>query len=578
MINEELLKSVLLKNKELTQEEIDSAQAEAKRKKSSLLSYLVGNQFIPEKKLYELIAKEYDIPFVDLKNKTIDAKLLNLLPENIVQTHYIVIFEHNPKKNLIKIATTDPDDLQTIDFIKKKTDSEIKLYLASEDGIKNIIQQYHKGLEQEFASISTIALTDTSQSPDKLSIIAEDIPIIKIVDTLLEHAIFQDASDIHIEPTEKQIIVRYRIDGILRDVMDLPKIMHTGIIARIKVLANLKLDEHRLPQDGRFKIKTDQYDVAFRVSVIPVFDGEKVVLRLLDESSQILTLEQLGFLKEQLTILKRNIKKPHGMILVTGPTGSGKTTTLYTILNNLNTPQVNISTIEDPIEYRMARVNQSQTNPKIGFSFATGLRSLLRQDPNIIMVGEIRDKETAEMAIHAAMTGHLVLSTLHTNDAAGAFPRLSEIGVPSFLIASTINIIIAQRLVRRICQHCIQSYNLSKEDVQQIEKQFNFKNILKALERHQEIHSKDLPLQKINFFKGVGCPKCNNSGYKGRVGIYEILEVDEGLADLINKNAGRQYIYEYAVKKGLITIPQDGFIKAKRGITSIEEVLRVTKE
>jgi type IV pilus assembly protein PilB len=398
------------------------------------------------------------------------------------------------------------------------------------------------------------------------------------VDTLLEYAIFESASDIHIEPTEKDIVIRYRIDGILRDVMTLPKNIQPGIIARIKVLSNLKLDEHRLPQDGRFKIETGDYRIAFRVSVLPVFDGEKIVLRLLDESKQTLTLEQLGILEKPLEILKKNIKKPHGMILVTGPTGSGKTTTLYTMMNLLNTPQVNISTVEDPIEYRMSRINQSQVNPKIGFTFATGLRALLRQDPNIIMVGEIRDQETAEIATHAAMTGHLVLSTLHTNDAAGAIPRLSEMGVPNFLIASTVNVIIAQRLVRKICQNCIQSYTLAQEDIIQIEKQFKFSDIIQSLKKNNEIDSEDLSLNELHFFKGKGCVKCGYRGYKGRIGIYEILENNQQLAALISKNATREDIYQYAIKNNLITLPQDGFIKAKQGLTTIEEILRVTKE
>lgn len=578
MIHETIIKKVLLKNKILTEKQLIEAINQCRRKKADLIDFLHSNKIISEIEIYNLIAKEYGIPFIDLKNKTLSPKLINLLPENIVQTHQVVIFDHDPKKNLIKIATTDPDDLQTIDFIKKKTNCQISLYFTSPSSIKSITQQYHKGLEAEFAFISTLPLTGKNKSIDKLNILAEDIPIIKVVDTLLEYAIFETASDIHIEPTEKDIVIRYRIDGILKDVMTLPKSIQSGIIARIKVLANLKLDEHRLPQDGRFKIETDEYKVAFRVSIIPVFDGEKIVLRLLDESRQINTLNQLGILEQPLEILKKNIKKPHGMILVTGPTGSGKTTTLYTLLNLLNTPQVNISTIEDPIEYRMSRVNQSQINLKIGFTFANGLRALLRQDPNIIMVGEIRDQETAEIATHAAMTGHLVLSTLHTNDAAGAIPRLSEMGVPNFLIASTVNIIIAQRLVRKICSHCIYSYTLSKDELKQIEKQVNFKNILECLEANEEISSKNIALEELNFFRGKGCIKCKNTGYKGRIGIYEILEIDNYMASLIVKNASHEEIYHAAVKNKLITIPQDGFIKAKRGLITIEEILRVTKE
>jgi type II secretory ATPase GspE/PulE/Tfp pilus assembly ATPase PilB-like protein len=333
-----------------------------------------------------------------------------------------------------------------------------------------------------------------------------------------------------------------------------------------------------MPQDGRFKITAKEYKVSFRVSIIPIFDGEKIVLRLLDQSSQILTLEQLGFQPNPLKIIKRAITKPHGMILVTGPTGSGKTTTLYTVLNILNSPKVNISTIEDPIEYRMPRINQTQVNPRIGLTFAQGLRALLRQDPNIIMVGEIRDQETAEIAVNSAMTGHLVLSTLHTNDAVGALPRIQEMGIPPFLVASTTNVIVAQRLVRKVCIHCIESYELTKKNITQLESQLNFKDILKALEREQVIESADASLESLLFYRGHGCKECNHEGYKGRIGIYEILEINKKMADLIVNQASPEQLYDEANKQGFISLVQDGFIKAKSGITTIEEVLRVTKD
>ncbi len=360
--------------------------------------------------------------------------------------------------------------------------------------------------------------------------------------------------------------------------MTLPKNVQSGIIARIKILSNLKVDEHRLPQDGRFKISSKEYKVSFRVSIIPIFDGEKIVMRLLNEKAQILNLEQLGFQPKSLAIVKRNIKKPHGMILVTGPTGSGKTTTLYTILNILNTPEVNISTVEDPVEYRMPRVNQSQINPKIGFTFANGLRALLRQDPDIIMVGEIRDEETAEIAVHSAMTGHLVLSTLHTNDAVTTLPRLADMGIPSFLIATTTNIIIAQRLVRKICPNCIQSYNLDKQTIEDLKKYLNVENLLKTLIEEKAIASAEKGLESILFYRGKGCKKCNGTGYKGRIGIYEILEITEEVSKLILKKANPSEIKKQAEKQNMLSVIEDGFIKAKNGITTIEEVMRVTKE
>jgi len=343
-------------------------------------------------------------------------------------------------------------------------------------------------------------------------------------------------------------------------------------------LANLKVDEHRLPQDGRFKINAKEYQVSFRVSIIPTFDGEKIVMRLLNEQAQVLTLEQLGLQPSALEAIKRNLNKPHGMILVTGPTGSGKTTTLYTMLNILNTPEVNIMTIEDPIEYRMPRVNQSQVNPKIGYTFATGLRAFLRQDPNIIMVGEIRDQETAEIAINAAMTGHLVLSTLHTNDAVTTLPRLSDMGVPAFLVASTTNVIIAQRLLRKVCPNCIQSYKLDKQTIEELNQQLNLENILETLEKRKIIMNARQGIGSLLFYRGKGCKQCSSSGYKGRIGIYEVLEVTDEMSELILRKATPAELKKQAEKQNMLTIIEDGFIKAKNGITTIEEIMRVTKE
>ncbi|MCK5320880.1 type II/IV secretion system protein, partial [Candidatus Parcubacteria bacterium] len=444
------------------------------------------------------------------------------------------------------------------------------------ENIKETLKQYHKSLKAEFNYLSDDK-GELEETKD-LKKLAADLPVVRIVDTLLEYSIIEGASDIHIEPEEKNVLVRYRIDGILRNVMVLPKTVQSGIIARIKILANLKVDEHRLPQDGRFKIATNEYKVAFRVSIIPAFDGEKIVLRLLNEKAQVLTLEQLGLQSAPLKVLKANVKKPHGIILVTGPTGSGKTTTLYTVLNILNTPEVNISTVEDPIEYRMPHVNQSQVNAKIGYTFASGLRAFLRQDPDIIMVGEIRDQETAEIAVHAAMTGHLVLSTIHTNSAAATMPRLSEMGIPTFLIATTTNIIIAQRLVRKICPNCIQSFNLDEETIKELEKQLSIENLLKTLEKEKIIIDAKKGLKSLLFYRGKGCKRCSNSGYKGRIGIYEILENTEEISDLIRKNTDTNEINKQSVKKGMLTMVEDGFIKAKNGITTIEEIMRVTKE
>ncbi len=554
--------------------ELDKILREAKKREKGYLDYLIEKKIINSATFYEKAAQFFNVPFVNLKDQIIRKDILMNIPEPIATTHKIISFDSDEKN--LKIATLDPKDLETFEFIKKKTGRNIEIYLTTPENIEEILKQYHKSLKAEFDTLAK----DKAERADgeNLKKLAEDLPIIRIVDTLLEYAVFEDASDIHIEPEEKNILVRYRIDGILRNVMTLPKSVQSGIIARIKILANLKVDEHRLPQDGRIKIKTKEHKVSFRVSIIPTYDGEKIVMRLLKESAQILSLEQLGLQPSGLKIVKRNISKPHGMTLVCGPTGSGKTTTLYTILNILNTPEVNISTIEDPIEYRMSRINQSQVNTKIGFTFALGLRAFLRQDPDIIMVGEIRDQETAEIAVHAAMTGHLVLSTLHTNDAITALPRLQEMGIASFLISSTVNLIIAQRLVRKICTNCIQSYNLEKQTIEELKKYLDIQNIMETMEREKIILDAKKGLESLLFYKGKGCKQCDYTGYKGRIGMYETLEITEEMSELILKKADKSKIKTHAKKQGMLTIVEDGFIKAKNGITTIEEDLRVTKE
>ncbi len=573
MFNQDYLTKAVLDNKIITPADLKKIKEELKNGNVSLEDYLLKQHLATADVLYDLIAKQLNLPFIDLKNVLIRKDILLAIPEPIAQTHQIVAFAKDDHS--LKIATTDPEDLQTFEFLEKKFGLKLDINLTTPDSIREVLKQYHKSLKAEFAELTK---EDKPEAGNDLQKMAEDLPIIRIVDTLLEYAIFERASDIHIEPTETEVIVRYRIDGVLRDVMTLPKAVQAGLTARIKILSNLKLDEHRLPQDGRFKIKTKEYEFSFRVSIIPVFDGEKIVMRLLQESGQILTLEQLGFQKSCLTLVKRNVSKPHGMILVTGPTGSGKTTTLYSVLNVLNTPEVNISTIEDPIEYRMPRINQSQVSPRTGFTFAAGLRSLLRQDPNIIMVGEIRDMETAEIAIHAAMTGHLVLSTLHTNDAVGTLPRLLDMGVAPFLVSSTVNLIIAQRLVRKICQNCIASYQLTRKNIEDISTQLDLEALLANMTREGAISSTKQKMETMLFYRGKGCKQCNQEGYRGRIGIYEILEVDDKVANLILNRAPSQELLKAALDQGMLTMLDDGFIKAKCGITTIEEVMRVTRE
>lgn len=579
MLNDKIIKKILTANLILNETDYKKYLQKAEKLKQPILDYLINKKILDEELIFQNIAKSLQLPYIDLKGKNIRQDILFLIPEPIAASHELIAFDK--EKEILKIACCyDPDDLQTLEFIKKKTGMAYEIYLASKTSIKSVLKQYHQSIESEFKNLGAETNLSGDDSDIKLKELAQDLPVVRIVNTLLEYAIFEGASDIHIEPLEKELVIRYRIDGILHQVMSLPKNLQPGIAARIKILANLKLDEHRLPQDGRFKIEMKDYKISFRVSTLPIFDGEKIVLRLLNENSQLLNLEDLGLAGYDLKKLKQAIKKPHGMILVTGPTGSGKTTTLYAILNTLNTSKINISTIEDPIEYRMPHINQSQTNTKIGFTFANGLKSLLRQDPDIIMVGEIRDLETAEIAINSAMTGHLVLSTLHTNEAAGTLPRLLDMGLVSFLIASTTNIIIAQRLVRKICKNCIMSFTLDEKTAQNLNENFNIAELMKIMENTGAINI-SLTKQKFSsflFFKGKGCHKCANTGYKGRIGIYEILEITPEIINLILKRASTSEIKQKAIAQGMVTMTQDGFIKAKAGITTIEEVLRVTKE
>jgi type IV pilus assembly protein PilB len=540
---------------------------------------LLEKKLIDEIGLRKMYAYIMGVPFVDLQKETIPTEILQIVPEPIAKKYKVIAFEKNGAE--LKVAMVNPEDIQTIDFIKKKTGSRILICLTSNESIESVLRQYSKSLKAEFGDIISKNSDEISgdEAKEDLEKIAQGLPIIRIVDTLIKHAILQGASDIHIEPDEKEVRVRYRIDGILNEAMTLPRQVCDGIIARIKVLSNLKLDEHRVPQDGRFKIERDGKKMSFRVSILPIFDGEKIVMRLLDESSKGLTLESMGLSGHSLEIIHREIHRPNGMILVTGPTGSGKTTTLYTAMDILNVPGVNISTLEDPVEYRMSRINQTQVYPKVGLTFAAGLRSLLRQDPDIIMVGEIRDNETMEMAIHAAMTGHLVLSTLHTNSAAGTLPRLLDMGAEPFLVASTVNVIIAQRLVRKLCPDCRKEYKLEEKDIRALKESFDIDGILERINKFSDAKSKtkEKKWNEMKFWKSQGCEQCHE-GYRGRCGIYEVLQNDEDIQKMIAEKATSEMIEQKAKEKGMLTMVEDGFYKAMQGLTSIEEILRVTKE
>jgi len=572
------LKAFLLDSGLASEKQFENAEQLAKKTGKKIEDIFVSEGLISKEQLIKLKAYILGIPFVDLEKIKIDTEVLKIIPEPIARTHNIISFRKTGKD--LEVAMLNPEDLITIDFIKKKADLRILPRLTTPESIQNVLKQYAKTLEAEFGDlikkevgeIRTIKDEEMIAEKEELESLAEELPVIRIVDTLLRHAILQRASDIHIEPLEKEVIVRYRIDGILRDAMILPRQSASGIVARIKVLSDLKLDEHRLPQDGRFKIETKEYKYSVRVSVLPVFDGEKIVMRLLPESSKASTLEELGFWDEALEKVQDNLRKPIGMILLTGPTGSGKTTSLYSMLDILNQPEVNISTIEDPIEYRMPRINQTQVRPKIGLTFASGLRSLVRQDPDIIMVGEIRDTETASLAINAALTGHLVLSTLHTTDAAGTIPRLIDMKVEPFLLSSTLNIIIGQRLVRRLYEGKEQ-YFLTDSEIKEIGKYCNIPRVLKILKEKKLASPKDT-FKNIPFYRPKASKTCAD-GYLGRIGIYEVLPLTETIRTLIVKEATSGDIQKQAEAEGMMTMVEDGFVKAAKGITSIEEVLRV---
>ncbi len=574
--------------------DLEAAFSEAKKSQRSFGDVIAERKLVPADEMEKLQAYVLGIPFVDLTEIEINPEILHIISEPVSRQYKAIAFEK--KDSQLRVAMIDPNDLQFLDFISKKTGLRIVPCMTNKKGIAKALKLYQKSLQAEFGEMvggndlatfgddgeKVIVKKDNNEKEDvDLEKAAEDLPVIKIVDTLLKHAILEGASDIHIEPEEKDVVIRYRVDGVLHDAMTLPRVIMLGIVARIKILSNLKIDEHRLPQDGRFKIETGEYKVAFRVSILPVFDGEKIVMRLLNETSNDLTLEQIGFRERDLTITENEIKKPNGMILVVGPTGSGKTTTLYTIAAILNTPDVNISTLEDPVEYRMPRVNQSQVNAKINFTFAVGLRTLLRQDPDIIMVGEIRDKETAELAVHAALTGHLVLSTLHTSSAAGTLPRLTDMGIESFMVASTVNVIISQRLVRKVCPECKEEFNFDEASYDSFAKNFDIELISEAVKKSGAItkqykNNKQMWLD-IKFYKGKGCNKCR-SGYKGRLGIFEVLQIDDELRRLISGSANVDDIEKASSDAGMTTMLEDGIIKVVQGKTTLEEVIRVTKE
>jgi type IV pilus assembly protein PilB len=514
------------------------------------------------------------IEFVDLDGRKIDREILLLIPENIARQFGAVPIDL--QEGVLTVAMIDPEDFDALQVIRKESGLAVKPVLTTRDDLATILDQY-TGLQaevQEVIDASDITLNKedveaAAQEEAAAEANTEDSPTVKIVYSLLKRAVKEKASDIHIEPYEQKVVVRFRQDGILQKKVELPKAIQSAVISRLKIMANLKIDEQRLPQDGRFNLTIDKKQVDFRLSTIPVVNGEKVVMRILDKSVGIIDLEDVGMAGRGLAVLKKNMQRSHGMILVTGPTGSGKTTTLYAVLGRLMAEDVNIITLEDPVEYRIESINQSQVHSEIGYSFATGLRSIVRQDPDIVMLGEIRDQETANMAIQAALTGHVVLSTLHTNDAAGAFPRLIDMQIEPFLITSSVHTVIAQRLARKICLNCRVEKEIDKDGWEEVDAEIN--NMPDAI--RAEVKKMDRKM-----YYGKGCDHCGGKGYTGRIGIFEVLDVSDDTRKLIMKRSSGEEITAQAIKGGMITMVQDGIIKALQGITTLEEVWRVTRE
>lgn len=592
-ISDITLEKILTKNDVVTSEQLTELHEEAERSRKSLQEVVLHAKVTTSKELVELFSEYTGVPSVEIDPKDIPTDTLAKIPERIARQYNVILFKIDEDTGLQHLAMDDPDDVQAINFIQKQIGENVRIYITTHENILNCLENYRGDVDKELDKVIEVQREDADQNETVSGEeVAEDSPIAQTVNLLLEYAIRSSASDIHIEPREEFVQVRYRIDGVLKEVNRLPISVLGALVSRVKILSNLKIDEHRVPQDGRFKIGVAGKKYALRVSTLPVADGEKIVMRILDESNQSITLSDLGYWGTSLEIISSAITEPNGMVLVTGPTGSGKSTSLFSVLTMLNTPDVNISTIEDPVEYKIPGVNQTQTNAKAGMTFASGLRALLRQDPNIIMVGEIRDGETANLGVQAALTGHLVFSTLHTNNAATCLPRLLDMGIEPFLIASTVKAVVGQRLVRRLCVHCRQQYVPSDEEKTALADTFKLNNdedyaavhTLELAAQKQKVGG-DTPLSSDNSTihhvwraNSSGCDECNHTGYKGRIGIYEVLGNTVGIQRMIVANATSNEIQDKAIAEGMVTMQTDGFIKALRGNTTIEEVLRVTRE
>jgi type IV pilus assembly protein PilB len=565
-VEAESIADILLKDKILTAEQKNLVVLETINTGKTIDEVILSHGFATEDQLVSAKAKLLGIPFITLSGKGISPEVLNFIPEPVARRFDSLPFDYNRKENLLSVAMIDPLDIEVLEFLEKKSGCNIKPFMGYRPDIETAIEaQYSQTLATEVTAAlkeTTLPVEELLIEGKKLGEVIREAPVAKIVSTILEYAIRARASDIHIEPQEERTRVRYRIDGILHEKLALPKKVHEAVISRIKILSEMKIDEKRIPQDGRFTFRAGDEIVDLRVSSLPTVFGEKIVMRLLKKTGGVPSLQELGLRGLALRNLETAMLRPYGVIIVCGPTGSGKTTTLYSVLSKINSTRVNIITLEDPVEYQIPGVNQVQINPQAGLTFATGLRSLLRQDPNIMLVGEIRDSETTALAIQAALTGHLVFSTLHTNNAAGALPRLTDMGAEPFLLASSINAVVAQRICRRVCLHCKESYDPLPEVIA------DMKMVL----------GKYIPKSpQVKLFKGKGCNDCSRTGYIGRTGIFEVFPISKRISELILEKGTAADIEKIAVDEGMITMIQDGYLKVLEGITTLEEVLRVAQ-
>ncbi|MFZ2836010.1 Type II secretion system protein E [compost metagenome] len=561
-------------------EVIDEANAEAAQTNKPLFSILAEKHIVDDELLAHAIAQVSGVPYVNLSNSLIDQKVLSLLAEDIAERFMAVPLAE--VQNRLAVAMIDANNVQAVDYLANLIQRPIKVFMASEVGVRHVLDQYRTDLSSVDAAAEASQMEASQDSAKDIKTLVQDSPISRALSTILEYAVKSRASDVHVEPLEKTLKIRCRVDGVLREIMQLPKSIEPALVSRIKILSNLKIDEHRIPQDGQFTVKVANKEVDLRIAISPVVWGEQVVIRLLDKSGNSFDIEQMGYAGRSLRTIRKGIRRPNGMVLTSGPTGSGKSTSLYALIKEIKDDSVNIVTLEDPVEYKMDGVNQIQVNADVGLTFASGLRSILRQDPDVVMVGEIRDSETANLAVQAALTGHLVFSTLHTNSAAGVLPRLLDMGIEPFLIASTVNTIIGQRLVRRVAPKR-ESYQSSPIETQNILATVGHllpKTPADVLKVSEDLGYKDLPLagqSAYTLVKGRDTPQTPR-GYSGRAGLYEVMDVTESIQDLIVKRATSGEIQRLAISQGMITMRQDGYLKALQGITTIEEVNRVAAD